>query len=55
MTAVAGWKHPGVTVMAAGDAIAVAGVPLCQARNDRLHYVVCLFPACDAGAAGRDW
>src|SRR3982074_3455404 len=35
-TAVAGWKHPGVTVIAAGDTIAVAGVPLCQARNDRL-------------------
>src|SRR5712691_12474137 len=36
VTAVAGWKHPGVTVMAAGDAIAVAGVPLCHAMNARL-------------------
>jgi len=36
VTAVAGWKHPGVTVIAAGEGIAVAGVPLCQAMNDRL-------------------
>jgi len=36
VTAVAGWKHPGVTVMAAGDVMAVAGVPLCQAMKDRL-------------------
>ena len=36
VAAVAGWKQLGVTAMAAGDAMAVAGVPLCQAMNDRL-------------------
>src|SRR5438034_536627 len=36
VTAVGGWKQPGVTVIAAGDAMAVAGVPLCQTMNDRL-------------------
>src|SRR5437899_559744 len=31
-----GWKQLGVTAMAAGDAMVVAGVALCQAMNDRL-------------------
>src|SRR5712691_5878039 len=36
VTAVAGWKHAGVTVIAAGDPIALAGGPLSQPMNTRL-------------------